>query len=56
MNLKKGRAITDTVRNICGVRCERGLNWRKCQRWFSKFRIGDFDLSDEPRATNSVRC
>lgn len=22
---------------------------RKCQRWFSKFRFGNFDLSDSPR-------
>ncbi|XP_076182868.1 histone-lysine N-methyltransferase SETMAR-like [Ptiloglossa arizonensis] len=41
---------TDTVKNICKVYDERALNLRKCQRWFSEFRKGDFDLSDEPRS------
>ncbi|CAK9833045.1 Histone-lysine N-methyltransferase SETMAR [Anthophora retusa] len=47
---KKGSTTTDTVKNICEVYGEHTLNLRKCQRWFSKFRKGDFDLSDEPRS------
>ncbi|CAK9826702.1 Histone-lysine N-methyltransferase SETMAR [Anthophora retusa] len=47
---KKGSTTADTVKNICEVYGEHALNLRKCQRWFSKFRKGDFDLSDEPRS------
>ncbi|XP_076177098.1 histone-lysine N-methyltransferase SETMAR-like [Ptiloglossa arizonensis] len=41
---------TDTGKNICEVYGARALNLKMCQRWFSKFRKGGFELSDEPRS------
>lgn len=47
---KKGSTTMDTVNNICQVYGEHVLNVRKCQRWFSKFRNGVFQLADEARS------
>ncbi|XP_076655441.1 histone-lysine N-methyltransferase SETMAR-like [Halictus rubicundus] len=41
----KGNDATVTIKNICDVYSS-ALDVRKCQSWFSKFRPGNFDLSD----------
>lgn len=51
---KKGSTTMDTVKNICQVYGEHALNVRKCERWFSKFQNGVFELADEARSGRRV--
>lgn len=44
----KGTGATTATKNICDV-YPGALDVRKCQRWFSKFKSGNFDLSDSHR-------
>ncbi|EFN84041.1 Histone-lysine N-methyltransferase SETMAR, partial [Harpegnathos saltator] len=46
---RKGSNATVATKNICDV-YPSALDVRKCQRWFSKFRSGNFDLSDSYRS------
>ncbi|XP_011155190.2 histone-lysine N-methyltransferase SETMAR-like [Harpegnathos saltator] len=46
---RKGNNATVATKNICDV-YPSALDVRKCQRWFSKFRSGNFDLSDSYRS------
>lgn len=46
---KKGVKAATATKNICQV-YPNGLDVRKCQRWFSKFRSGDFNLFDSSRS------
>ncbi|EFN61376.1 hypothetical protein EAG_01364, partial [Camponotus floridanus] len=45
----KGSNATVATKNICDV-YPNALDVRKCQRWFSKFKSGNFDLSDSYRS------
>ncbi|XP_047146310.1 histone-lysine N-methyltransferase SETMAR-like [Hydra vulgaris] len=45
---RKGNNATVVTKNISDV-YPGSLDVRKCQRWFSKFRSGNFDLSDAHR-------
>lgn len=45
----RGSNATRTTKNICAVYPD-AMTVRKCQRWFSKFKKGDYDLSDKPRS------
>ncbi|GFW15636.1 HTH_48 domain-containing protein [Trichonephila clavipes] len=45
----KGSNATVATKNICDV-YPSALDVRKCQRRFSKFRSGNFDLSDSHRS------
>ena len=45
----KGSNATVATKNICNV-YPSALDVRKCQRWFSKFKSGNFDLSDSYRS------
>lgn len=45
----KGSNATVATKNICNV-YPSALDVRKCQRWFSRFRSGNFDLSDSYRS------
>ena len=45
----KGSNATVATKNICDV-YPSALDVRKCQRWFSKFKSGNFDLSDSYRS------
>jgi len=47
----KGSNATVATKNICDV-YPSALDVRKCQRWFSKFRSGNFNLSDSYRSGN----
>ncbi|KOC63414.1 hypothetical protein WH47_01903 [Habropoda laboriosa] len=40
-----GCTVENAVKDICDVYGKGVLSARKCQRWFSKFRNGAFDLS-----------
>ncbi|XP_047362136.1 histone-lysine N-methyltransferase SETMAR-like [Vespa velutina] len=46
---RNGSNATVAIKNICDV-YPSALDVRKCQRWFSKFRSGNFDLSDSYRS------
>ena len=43
---KKGKNATETQEKICTVYREEAVTDRTCQKWFAKFRAGDFSLDD----------
>ncbi|GFW08641.1 histone-lysine N-methyltransferase SETMAR [Trichonephila clavipes] len=49
LEFHKGGNATVATKNICDV-YPSDLDVRKCQKWFSKFRFGNFDLSDSHRS------
>ncbi|GFS68052.1 HTH_48 domain-containing protein [Trichonephila clavipes] len=49
LEFHKGSNATISTKKICDV-CPSALDVRKCQRWFSKFRSGNFDLSNSHRS------
>ena len=44
-DLKKGKNAMETQEKICTVYGEGAVTDRTCQKWFAKFRTGDFSLS-----------
>ncbi|XP_068620830.1 histone-lysine N-methyltransferase SETMAR-like [Battus philenor] len=46
---RKGNTATEATKNICDI-YPSALDVRKCQRWFSKFRSGNFDVTDSHRS------
>ncbi|XP_076343217.1 histone-lysine N-methyltransferase SETMAR-like [Tachypleus tridentatus] len=51
---KKSNSAVETTQNIQGIYGAESLNERKCQRWFQKFRSGDYSLSDSPCSSRPV--
>ena len=52
---KKGKNATETQKKkICAVYGEGAVTDRTCQKWFEKFRAGDFLLDDAPRSGRPV--
>ena len=51
---KKGKNATETQKKICAVYGEGAVTDRTCQKWFAKFRAGDFSLDDAPRSGRPV--
>lgn len=47
---QQGRNATEACRNLVKVFGEGTVSDRTCRRWFKKFQIGDFDLTDKPRS------
>ena len=47
---KKGKNTTETQKKkkVCAVYGEGAVTDRTCQKWFAKFRAGDFSLDDAP--------
>ena len=45
---KKGKNATEMQKKICAVFGEGAVTDRTCQKWFAKFRAGDFSLDDAP--------
>ena len=43
---KKCKNTTETQKKICAVYGEGAVTDLKCQKWFAKFRAGDFSLND----------
>ena len=39
---KKGKNTTETHKKTCAVYREDSMTDKKCQKWFAKFRAGDF--------------
>ena len=51
---KKDKNATEMHNKICSV-CEEGaVTDRTCQKWFEKFRAGDFSLDNAPRSGRPV--
>ncbi|VDO61914.1 unnamed protein product [Heligmosomoides polygyrus] len=50
---RKGSNATVATKNICDVYPD-AMDVRKCQRWFSRFKSGNFDLSDSSRSGRPV--
>ena len=44
----KGKNTIDTHKKICAVYGEGAVTDQMCQKWFVKFRAGDFSLDDSP--------
>lgn len=47
---RKGKNARQACRKLRKVYGDYALQERQCQRWFTKFRAGDFDLNDAPRS------
>ena len=47
---KKGKSATETQNKICAVYGEGAVSDWRCQKWFVKFRAGDFSLDDAPQS------
>ena len=45
---KEGKNATEMQKKICAVYGEGAVTDRTCQKWFAKFRAGDFSLDDAP--------
>ena len=43
---KKGKNATEMQKKICAVYGEGAVTDQTCQKWFVKFRAGDFSLDD----------
>ena len=43
---KKGKNATEIQKKICAVYGEGAVTDQICQKWFAKFRAGDFSLDD----------
>ena len=51
---KKGKNTTETQKKICAVYGEGAVTDGTCQKWFVKFRAGDFSQDDVPRSGRPV--
>ena len=51
---KKGKNTTEMQKKICAVYGEGAVTDRTCQKWFAKFRAGDFSLDVAPRSGRPV--
>ena len=45
---KKGKNTTEMQKMICAVYGEGAVTDGTCQKWFAKFRAGDFSLAEAP--------
>jgi len=50
----KGNNAMESARNIKAVYRDWIISLNQCQRWFQKFRVGNYNLEDEPRPRRSV--
>ena len=51
---KKGKNATEAQKKICAVYGEGAVTDRMGQKWFMKFRAGDFSLDNAPRSCRPV--
>ena len=45
----QGKNATQTANAVCSVYGESIVNARLCERWFARFRTGNFSLEDQER-------
>ena len=53
---KKGKNATEMQKKICAVYGEGAVTDRMFQKWFAKFRAGDFSLDDAPQSGRPVEA
>ncbi|EZA53808.1 Histone-lysine N-methyltransferase SETMAR [Ooceraea biroi] len=51
---KKSKRAAKAHKKICRVYGDDALTERVCQKWFAKFRSGDFDVNDAPRSGRPI--
>ena len=51
---KKGKNATETQKKVWAVYGEGAVTDQTCQKWFVKFRAGDFSLDDARRSDRPV--
>ena len=51
---KKGKKVAEMQKKTYAVYREGAVTDRMCQKWFAKFRAGDFSLDDAPRLGRPV--
>ena len=51
---KKGKNATEIHKKICAVYGEGAVTGRRCQKWFAKFRAGDFSLDEASQSCRPV--
>lgn len=51
---QKGKNAATTCRKICAVYGENAISERQTQKWFARFRSGNFDVRDAPGRGRSV--
>ena len=51
---KKDKNATETQKKICAVYGEGAVTDQMCQKWFAKFRAGDFSPDNAPRSGRPV--
>lgn len=47
---RKGKNARQACAKLCKVYGESAPQERQCQRWFAKFRAGNFNIDDTPRS------
>ena len=52
---KKGKNATETHEKIYAVYGEGAVTHQTCQKWFAKFRAGDFSLDDAPQSVDQLK-
>ena len=52
---KKGKNATETQKNICAVYGEGAVTDQTCQKWFVKFRAGDFLLDNATLSSRQLK-
>ena len=51
---KKGKKVAEMQKKTYAVYREGAVTDRMCQKWFAKFRAGDFSLDDAPQSGRPV--
>lgn len=51
----QGKSATAATQNICNAYGENAVNVRSAQRWFNKFRSGNFSLKDDTRSSKTLK-
>lgn len=51
---RRGKKAAEAGREICTVYGTDAINEKTCQKWFQRFRSGDFNLEDAPRSGRPI--
>jgi len=51
---KKSKNAAQICKRICAIYSEDAVKERVCQKWFVRFRCGDFSVKDKPRQPNEI--
>jgi hypothetical protein len=48
--INRGSKATEAAWNFCAVYVEDAIDERRAQKWFARFKQGNFGMSDTPRS------